>query len=290
MKRKISSQAGGRSGAGAIGESQNFAGQTSGEMLLQSIPGPGAMAADSSPLAYLLGWGRQIGLGFRYLSSDIKRLLPVLGVSVIWILLLFLGRSNDSSVLRLINFLTFARGGATGGLPGFVGGLLGKGLLVYLMTTLAMSLFAGKKTVTPDAIRALPRFYLVQDLAAASYVAAGVGIALIIYNFLSGDASLQNSMAGITCLLLSLRALMRPMGSLRGLLHSVTSRLRSIENGGDKINNMVAGLTLGFTLSLPLSLITFSYVGYIAGMSVLVLAALIRLFPIGRERTKGVGV
>jgi phage shock protein PspC (stress-responsive transcriptional regulator) len=97
-----------------------------------------------------------------------------------------------------------------------------------------------------------------------------VGAALIGYNFMTGIASLQNSMAGIAALLLSLRALSGRAGFLRNFLGALIPQKASkgnLNTGG--VNRIIAGMAAGFAIGVPLSAVRFTGVGYILGIPAL---------------------
>lgn len=237
---------------------------------------------DLSPLSCLQEGIRNLWHGFKIALKDKKRfLLPVLILAVVWSVQLALEvAGTDSSFLRFLNFLTFAQGGTGGGFLGFLGGIMGKGLFAYLFTLLVVPLLSGRKpSLGLGGIRTLSRLFAVRDTQTLSCLLLGAGASLIAYNFLSGDASPVNSMAGITGLILTLRALSSQEGFFRRFLGSLMRRF-SKKNFAEpqQVNQVIAGMTWGFALSLPLSFIPLLYIGYLAGI-ILVAASLgVRLF------------
>ncbi len=253
-----------------------------GENELEDVP-----PEDLSSLNYLMEGIRNLGYGFKTLFKDKKRLLfPVFILTIVWGVQLALeARGTDSSSLRFLNFLTFAQGGAGGGFPGFLGGILGKGLFAYLFTLLVMPLISGRRpSLGLGSIKTLPRLFAVRDIYVLSYLLLGAGTSLIAYNFLSGDASPINSMAGIVGFILTLRALSNQEGFFRGFIRSLIRRFSKKDYAEPfQVNQVIAGMTGGFALSLPLSFIPLSSAGYIAGM-VLVAASLAARLLGGRRK------
>ena len=269
-------------GAGGSGTGSAFAPAAGGQMILQAIPAVSAISpVNLSPLQFLLGGGRGLLQGFTAVFKDKKRLIPVLLLAAVWVLLLILGaRGADSSGLSFFNFLTFARGGLSGGVMGFLGGIMGKGLLAYGFTLLVMPLLYKRNPLTGLGSRlgGLHRFFAVRDLNTLFMMLLGAGVALIGYNFLTGDASPQNSMAGIAALLLTLRAMTRRAGFLQTFIRSLLYRFSSRK----KVNTgaatpIMAGMASGFALSMPLTLIPIDTIAYLAGAGLLLIALVIWL-------------
>jgi hypothetical protein len=99
-------------------------------------------------------------------------------------------------------------------------------------------------------------------------------------------------------LLLSIRAASNKSGFLRGFLTSLITQKRGKSETDFKaagkpeetlgtVKRFIAGITLGFAVAIPLSIIGYSYTAYIAG-AVLILASIV-LFIISKSK-KGVTV
>lgn len=104
----------------------------------------------------------------------------------------------------------------------------------------------------------------------------GAGAALIIH-ILSGDASLQNIMAGMTGLVLSVQAFCRSGGFIRGFVSSLLRRFGGSNEQYAAVNRLIAGLGAGFALSLPLSVVPLSGVAYLMGALLAAAAAAVRV-------------
>jgi hypothetical protein len=92
----------------------------------------------------------------------------------------------SSFFVTIASFFTFAQGGMYAGLIGAAGGIIGKGIYAWFMNTL---FFPGAKVKSKNEeniknekkIKGKPGLFL-----------AGIGLALIAYNFLTGNASTEN--------------------------------------------------------------------------------------------------
>jgi hypothetical protein len=250
-----------------------------------------ALPEELAPVKYLLGGVGRLVSGFKGALKDKKKLIPAIVMTLIWLVLTILPLLGaDSSLFRLLSFLTFAWGGLGAGVLGAIGGTIGKGICVYFITSMILPLFSGKNPFAGMERGIKTMFGLVAALDRKSLVPllAGGGTALIAYNVLTGNASLHNSMIGIVGGVLTLRALSNKAGFLRGFLVSVINKL-SKRSAKDRtyINRVLAGATSGFALSVPLSAMRISFICYLAGIAAL-LAAVIMETDVFFKVKKGV--
>jgi hypothetical protein len=202
-------------------------------------------------------------------------------ISCVWLVLLILPALGvNSSALNWLNFLTFAQGGAGGGVPGLVGGLIGKGFLAYFFTVLLLPVFNREKPLDGigSGFKRLIGSLAVKDKSTLPPLFGGAGIALVCYNFLTVDNSLQNSMAGIAACFLALRALASKAGFLRRFLFSLFIKPgKGRMPDTSAITRFMAGWAAGFALGIPLSLTGISRIGYLAGLVLIIAAAALKL-------------
>nr|HPJ22086.1 hypothetical protein [Clostridia bacterium] len=247
--------------------------------------------------------------GFKSVFKDKKLLIPVIVLAVTWLILNLLPVFGvDMVAVRVLSFLTFAKGGTTGGALDIIGGLAGKGLFAYFITSMVVPIFTRKKQTKQDKGQKSSKSGNSQffssltesfgNLALMPSLLSGCAVALLLYNFMTGDNSIQDSMAGIAALLLSIRAASNKSGFLRGFLTSLITKKRGNretefkadgkpEETLGKVKRFIAGITLGFSVAIPLSIIGYSYTSYIAG-AVLMLASIV-LFIVSKSK-KGVTV
>ncbi len=238
------------SAVGGLFGNTAFAAAVAGEMgFTQAMPAAGNGIPGVGPFKYLLSSIGRIFKGFKEVFGNKKRSIPVLLISFIWFLLMLLPALGvNLSAQNWLSFLTFAQGGTGGGLLSAAGGFIGKGVFAYFLTSLLLPLSGGKPFAGLGAgLKALFGSFGFRDKKAFASMLAGIGLALICYNFLTGNASLQNSMAGIAAFLVSLRALANNGGFLRGFFMSFSKKSRkSAVTSSSNATCIMAGWTLGF--------------------------------------------
>lgn len=242
------------------------------------VPGGILPGIEAGPIKYLLGSVGRITKGISGVFRDKKRIIPVLVISLLWLVLLLLPVLGvKASVINWLSFFTFARGGTGGGLLGMAGGLIGKGLFAYFVTAMILPLFSGGKpfAALSSGFKTLLGSFAVREKSDLSWLLLGAGVALIGYNFLTGNASLQNGMAGIAAFFMSINALAQKGGFLRGFIMSIFYKVGKGQiPGTSDITRIMAGWAAGFALGIPLSMTGISTIGYLSGI-VLVLAAVV---------------
>ena len=224
------------------------------------------------------GWNviRGIGLAFR----DKKKWIPALIMAVTWFVLTLLPALKiNTQPVRALSWLTFARGGT--GMSGdssplqMAGGIVGKGVVASLV----FSIFSGGNFFKKigGGLKTMVSSVACKNLGQTSALLGGAGLALVFYNFMAGFASLSMSMAGISAFLLSLRALGSRAGFLRSFFGSLTAKKMT---GGKKIdslavNRVIAGITVGFALSIPLSALNIFTLPYILGALLIIIGLIL---------------
>jgi len=181
-------------------------------------------------------------------------------IAVVWIVLMIL--SYNGINIGILNWLTFAQGGAGRSVPGWLGGLLGK-------TTVAatfFSLFSGGFKSLGSGFKSLfsGANFKTNNLGA---LLLGAGGALIVYQFFAGSASLTDTMPAISGALLSVMALGRENGFLYRLAQSLTAKKAGNTRIADvqKASGLLSGTTYGFALGALVSVIPFGYLPVILG-------------------------
>lgn len=275
----------------AIGQiigNTSFASAVGGEMVFtQNIPSTNSVLSTIGPLKYLLNGILSIFKNFKGIFRDKKRLIPAIIMTIIWIVLIILPTLGVAGTpMRYLYFLTFARGGMGQGLSKLIGGTLGKGLFAYFVTSLITPIFSGKKPFKGigGGIKTLFNSFAVKDIRGLSPISLGGGLALIAYNFLTGSAIIQNSMIGIVGFIMGLRGLSRKTGFLRGFIISFAKKSSKNKHVDSYyINKIIAGVTTGFALSIPLSTIGFSYICYVIGVFLIGVAIILKII-VGKKK------
>lgn len=261
-----------------------------GEMtFIQPLPAMGGLVpeAELGPFKYLFSGVWRTIKNLKTVYRNKKSLALVSVISCVWLVLLTLPALGvNFSALNWLNFLTFAQGGASGGVPGLVGGLIGKGLLAYFFTVLPLPVFSGRRPFNGigSGVRNIFASLAVKEKSNLPLLLGGAGIALVCYNFLTVDNSLQNSMAGIAACLLALRALANNGGFLRNFITSLINKPgKGRITNASAITRFMAGWAAGFALGIPLSATGISKIGYLTGI-VIIAAAVALKFVSGRAK------
>ena len=194
---------------------------------------------------------KSVFASFLALFREPKRLIPALILAFVWLVLDILKASGvEHGTLRAASFLTFANGGMEGGLLGFLGGLLGKGLCAGALSFL-IGLFSkargGEKRSLADTLRGGFGF---QKDSLWSWL-AGIGAGLLLFLFFSGGAVRSAFMAGAAAAYLAARSALQK-GLLKQILSSAAPKSRGA--GGPRAAGLISGLALGFATAALLSL------------------------------------
>jgi|GEM_PF-1405570 len=203
-----------------------------------------------------------------------KKLLITAGVmALVWFALTILPALGfNPAPVQSLSFLTFARGGLSGGVPGLIGGLIGKGLIAYFATLLIVGGISGESIVSN--VRSFAAQFSGQkwDVASISPLLVGGGAALFVYNFLAGTSSIMNCMVGIVAFLIAARALANRAGCVRQVVAAVFAKEGRADSG--LVTKVMAGWAGGFGLGVVLSVFG-GYTCYIAGFLLLVAGAVL---------------
>lgn len=199
--------------------------------------------------------------------KDPKQLLPMLVLAVIWLVLSLLPALDINPwPVRLLSFLTFAQAGMYGGVWGALGGIIGKAVFAYFISVLILPLFMGKNPFAKMSFKGFLSGLALQGLGAAAELMLGLGLALIIFNFFTGNADTVNSMAGIVGFVLALKAFWSKGGFFRGLVFSLANKLtRGRIPSQITVSRVIAGYAAGSALGIALSFIPLPYLAYILG-------------------------
>ena len=203
-----------------------------------------------------------------------KKLLMAAGImALVWLVLTILPALGFNPLpVQSLSFLTFAQGGLSGGIPGFVGGLIGKGLIAYFVTLVIVG-GVSIESIT-SSIRSLAAQFSGQkwDLASISPLLLGGGAALFFYNFLAGTTTIMNCMVGVVAFLVVARALANQAGCVRQAIAAVFAVNGRADSG--LVAKVMAGGAGGVALGVVLSIFG-GYICYIVGFILLVVGAVL---------------
>ena len=223
-----------------------------------------------SPVGALFGGAGSLISGFFETLRNKKALVLAAVLAVLWIVLghLFV-KGQTGSVTNILSWLTYARGGLTGGASGLIGGVLGKGLVGAGFGTL---LLGG----SPRCFSGIGHLIKEKSMNIGSLL-IGFGLAGIAYAFMAGNAGTGGTMVGISGAALTLRAVTAKSGFLSSFAASL-----SAQKGAEGVRTVVparfrgilTGAAVGFAVSAVLcGIFSLSMTGWI-GYGVLLAAVI----------------
>ena len=239
---------------------------TAARAVSNAIPGPGGVIG-----AGLKSFFSSVGAAVK----DPKRLIPAFVLAAVWLVLNILQACGVNPFpTRILSFLTFAGGGTSGGLPGAVGGIVGKGIFAGALVSL-IGLFTRKGGVKRSFGETVKGAFGVSLDTLWAYL-CGIGAAMLLYLFISGGATRASFMGGIAAAFLAARAALSG-GFLRQLLGSFT---KSKNASHPNVSGIVRGLAAGFAAAaligmtgVKLILLIFGGLLFAGGVVMMILQA-----------------
>lgn len=227
---------------------------------------------------------------FRFSKAELIALLVFI---ILWAatgILKVTNPSNTNSILNAIAYLTASYNGLQQGTLSIVGGIFAKSTVYFLIAgTFIPSIANVFKGNLKQEFKGISQFFkqLIKirpnNLSQLSMLALGIGLALVMYNFLSVDGSFQNNFVSI---LLAI-SLIGQFGDKSTFTVGFLSQLfKKSANKSSATATLQMGLIFGFTLSIPLAL-NFSNIkniGFIIGGAAILLG--IALTVVARSSKK----
>jgi hypothetical protein len=245
-----------------------------------SIPGVDLYALNIGPIKYLLDGMVRFLSGLKNALKSKKQFISVIILTLMWLVLSVLPILGISpSFFKYLNFLTLAQGGLGNGVTGIIGGTIGKGVFAYFLFALIIpkqgpKLFAGVGAGIKNLFGSLS----IKNMKMLALMLIGISASLLTYKFLTGDATLQNSMAGIAAFFVSVRALANKAGFLRGFVTSIVKKyFKNIATDITNVNRIIAGWTAGFALAVVLSAAGIGSLCLLAGILLLIVAIVLAM-------------
>lgn len=250
-----------------------FAPSVCGETVLGSFGNPIGASASLIPGTHtvLLGSFKRLFASLKSAFKNPKKLIIPLILAAVWLALDILQVLKiDVVPTQVLSFLTFAKGGMSGSVSGFIGGIFGKGIFAGALVTLINSLFRKNKGQKRSLKETFSGVFGVSLDSLGGYL-TGIGAAMFIYLFVSGGMLKSGFMAGIAAAYLSANACLN-RGFLQNLLGSFTSKGKAALGQGAA--GIIKGMTIGFAGAAALGQIRIMLVHIIAG-AVLMVAGII---------------
>ncbi|WP_441361609.1 hypothetical protein [Acholeplasma laidlawii] len=236
------------------------ASSSSGEVMFKDLGFLNAL----NPIHILKKGFLSIPSGFKGLFKDKKRFIILIALAAVWIVLILLPYLGfNPLVVQILSFLTFAQGGTSANPLRMIGGWLGKGVYAIFF----VSLFEQGFKPVIRGIKEILRQDKSDQKQSISTIIIGMGIAGILYNFLTGYAAWIKSMVGVAAIVTVLSAIALKKGFLFDFIRAITyTCLKHKKTSNEVISkSLMEGLILGFLISIGLSFLPIGYAPYIFG-------------------------
>lgn len=213
-------------------------------LLSQANAAEDGVRSVKSPVRALLDGAGDLVKGFAGLPRNKKALILTAVLALLWIVLgHLLLKGKTGSVTELLSWLTYARGGLTGGASGLIGGCLGKAVVgagFYTLLSGGGSQIAG----------GIKKLFSKKSLNPGSLL-TGFGLAGLVYAFTAGAAGRGGSMVGILGALLALRASAAKTGFFSSFAASLSAKkgeggVRAVVPA--RFQGILTGAAAGFAL------------------------------------------
>ncbi len=235
----------------------------------------GQLAEILSPVQTLINGAKSLWGNFKgiFKAKDKKALILAIGMAVVWLVQLLLPHLGvDGLPTKLLSGLTFAGGGTDGGILGGIGGIFGKGCFAAAV----FSLLGGGGRAVAGGFRSMSGAF--KDTRNLGAVLLGAGAALLLYQFFAGSATISDSMAAVSGMVLAAKNLGGQSGFLFRLARSLTAKKAGNSKTADnaKASALLSGCTVGFGLGVPLSA-ALGYLPLFAGFMLMVAGLIVTL-------------
>jgi len=235
------------------------------------------------PILYILAGAKQSFKGIGQLFKHPKILLPVLIMVVLWVVLSYWKLANpNNEFVMILSFFTFAQGGMYGGYLGAIGGILGKGFMAWVVTRIFMPKSMKEQVKKTAEIKRTKKEK--NGLKVLGLFITGVGLAFIVYRFISGNASVENSMFGIIACITSIKAKSNEDGFMNGWIRSFSKGKMSKKLA----RKLIGGMTFGFVCSIVMSFLSIASLLYSTGFILLLIGLTISIFTSSKKTITGV--
>lgn len=212
------------------------------------IPGPGKEIVSS-----VKNFFTSLGAFFKNPLLMIPTVLFTLIIPGIWMLLNILQANGINPwPLKILSFLSCANGGMSGGFFGGFGGIIGKGVFVAGVVTLFSMIFRKKSSSKRSFGEMLKGSFGVNRDTLGVYF-TGIGIALLLYLFITGGATRISALCGIAAMVISATSALNNGFSVR-IINSITSHGKN--SAGPAGAGLMRGFAVGYAASAIFGIIT----------------------------------
>jgi len=258
-------------------------GSTGSSVIMGALGGATSALKQINPLK-TLGSGI-LGLVKNFFSAfkprNVIRLILALLIALFWLAPTMIpGYQANSLVEQLLSWLTFQQGGMQGGTANLIGGLFGKGFAAATLISVITAPIKTFKSVGGGFNKLFKSLNFKQPSTIGPLL-LGVGIALIGYNFMVGEASLSAAMVGVAAFMTSLRALDGRAGFMKNLLGGFFAKNKKVNK--QAINSCMAGMATGSALAVVLSAMSWAYGPYVIGAILFVVGLVLAIALRGKK-------
>ena len=242
------------------------------EIILPQVLALNSFKDKTNVLAILKNGLSSIIAGIKAGLQDKKKLVPAFVLGGIWVVLTLLPALNINPFpLKIMSWLTFAQGGIGGNIINKIGGIIGKGFFAYLLNSIIFD--KGLIAKVADGFNVMKKNLNTNQILNPLFL-FGMSMSLIIYNVIVKETTLINSMAGLTFLILSLKALANSNGLLANIFSSILGKAQI----NDNLTIVMTGWTAGFGIGIVVSTLAIANAGYLlAGLTLIGSLALLIL-------------
>lgn len=200
-----------------------------------------------NPFSVLWGGVKNYFSSFKNIGKDPKRLIPVIVLSVVWILTMLLPACGvNPGIIKVLGFLSFAEAGMSNNVFRIIGGVIGKGMFATALYTL-INMIKYRKSATKIPFKDKIKQTFSVNLDSLWDYLLGAGIASFLFLFMAGRVTSWSFMGGVAATFLTVKNILRG-GFLSRMVQSCC-RTFSPKAPADAFRGVLRGMTVGFSLT-----------------------------------------
>ncbi len=209
------------------------------------IPGAAKVKEVGSTFSALGGGLKSFLAGIPGIFTSPVTLISTIVLAGLWIWL-GMKRGSDSTIIKILSWITFSEGGFNRNEIGALGGIVGKGVVGVVLA----SVFSGGFKKLGSGIGAVFGKTGSKRSVIAMMIGAITGMVLYYVFVGKANATGATAMAGISGAVLCLQALGSKSGNIYRIAEAFTSKkINGVRTAMDgRINSLLSGVTIGFAL------------------------------------------